>query len=148
MTDKAMISVLEIREQALKWYRVFLRSIVTGEGFFPGDIRFKKIRSSQVLRDFQRIKTGVEELLNNSAAVIGFGYRVELTEVNNRKIGRQKFPTRIYFDDGMGYLKFIRKEKDFRDFLKIKKRLTGELPSIGGWIAQHPFKLTENFDKW
>lgn len=143
-----MITVLEIRDQALKWYGGFLRSIVMGEGFFPRDIRFKKIMSSQVLRDFQPIKTGVEELIKNSAGVIGFGFRVELTEVNNRKIGRQKFPIRIYFDNKLDYLKFIRKEKDFRDFLKIKKRLTGELPSIGDWIAQHPFKLTENIDKW
>jgi hypothetical protein len=143
-----MITVFEIRDQALKWYGGFLRSIVTGEGFFPRDIRFKKIMSSQVLRDFQRIKNGVEELVKNSAAVIGFGYRVESTEVNNRKIGRQKFPTRIYFDNEMDYLKFIRKEKDFKDFVRIKERLSEELPSIGGWIVQHPFKLTENTDKW
>ena len=143
-----MIQADEIREKARKWYPSFLLSYLKGKTFFPKDIRFRKPGSSEILQNYLKIDKEIQNLLAQSKEAKGFGYTVIRTERKNHKLGKQLFPTRIYFETDQDYLKFIRQEKDFETFIKCVELLRTELPQIEDWILQHRSEITGYADRW
>lgn len=143
-----MIQPDGIKKDALRWYNDFLISSIQNVSFFPKDVRFGKIKPSVTLKDFSKIQKEIENLRQESKDSIGYGYRVDFVKRRDQKIGEQFFPGRIYFETKNDYLKFIRKETEFEKFIRITNKIITEIPELKIWIANHPQKVIDNFEKW
>lgn len=143
-----MIQPEKIKQDALRWYMEFLGSTIEGKPFFPKEIRFGKIKPSSTLKEFSTIRKELEILRQCSKDKLGYGYQIEFVKVNDRKIGEQYFPERIFFENSSDYLKFIKKEREFERFGKSSEKILNKFPILKNWIVKHPQKVIENFDKW
>src|SRR5262249_42295755 len=77
-------------------YPAFLKSVVTGDAFFPLEIRFGRPSTTEEWNTLRREITAL--------AQANLGYRVKWDETNTRRWGRQKFPRRVWFEQEADYL--------------------------------------------
>ena len=138
----------EIKKQAERWYRDFLISSIKGEHFFPKDLRFGKVKSLETLENFQKIYKEIQNLRNKSKEQLGYGYLIEFIKRKDQKIGEQLFPNRIYFENETDFLKFINKEKEYKEFKLTINQITNTIPLLQEWILLYPLKVIENLGKW
>lgn len=145
-----MISPVEIKLKALKWWdsQAFLQAYAGGEEYFPRDIPFRKISSREAVENFSTISQAIKLLRERSKENTGSGYNLDLREVNTQKMGRQLFPTRIYFEQQHDYLQFIGKQKEFAAFVKLKALIGEEMPALISWVNQHPVKVLQEEAHW
>lgn len=143
-----MIQPEDIKIKSSRWYLDILSSSVQDKPVFPRDVSFGKIRSNETLEKFSKINKEISNLINESKKEKGYGYCIEFTLRKDRRIGEQYFPTRIYFDNLDDYLKFIRKEKEYRNFILTTQIIIAEIPHLRPWIISNPRKVLENLGKW
>jgi hypothetical protein len=137
-----------INDQARKQYKNFLTSVITRAAFFPLEVRFGKIQAKDTLRNFAQIQQALACLQQHSKEKIGYGYAIDFIERNDQKIGRQKFPDRIYFSGPEDYLKYIHKVKEFQEFVKNLELILSAIPQLQVWVVENPFKIIENEKRW
>jgi hypothetical protein len=144
-----MISPDEIKQQALKWWKPFLQSHVAGQDFFPKSIdRIGKIKSSQVLADFNAVQNQVSELYNYSKTQLGYGYIVKTAEKNFRRTGSHDLPDLIEFDSPDDYIRYVGKTKEWQTFLKNHKLVLEAIPFLKDWILANPDQMTISGKNW
>ncbi len=143
-----MIQPEEIKKKALRWYLKILSSSVQDISFFPKEIQFRKIKANETLENFSQINEKISKLRSGSKEEIGYGYSIELTLKNDRKIGKQLFPTRIYFETLDDYLKFLHKEKEYNGVMQVTQQIIDHIPQLKTWIVANPQKVLNNLDKW
>lgn len=152
---ETMISKDDIRKQAERRFPDFLRSVVTGESFFPLEIRFGK----RVPRgEYHAFAERRNVLLSNASDVISEdgdgaprssdGYIVELARHNSRRYGRQMLPTRIYFEDEVGYAAFLGRNREVRRFREAVSQTRQRLPKLVPWLARYAPHVTPHLDHW
>lgn len=143
-----MIQPEDIKTKSSRWYLDILSSSVQDKPVFPRDVSFGKIRSNETLKNFSKINKGISNLINDSKKEKGYGYCIEFTLRKDRRVGEQSFPTRIYFDNLDDYLKFIHKEKEYRNFVLTTQTIIAEISHLRPWIISNPRKVLENLGKW
>jgi hypothetical protein len=143
-----MITPEEIKKQAERWYKDFLIAAIVGAPFFPKDIRFAKVKASETLTGYRRIKTEIAELINGSRDRLRFGYEVEFAVRRDRKTGDQRFPQRIWFRGEEDYLRFIGKDEEVGAFKRDVKEIVAALPRLRDWALANPLKVIEHAGKW
>jgi len=143
-----LITLDEIKKQAEKAYESFLIAFLKGDHFLPKEIRFGKIRPSETLEKYSHITETIKRLNEHSKEATGYGYTIQYTEVNNRKIGRQFFPQKILFENEADYLRFIDKEKEFAKFKDNVAIIIEGLPALKGWTISNPMKVIDHSAKW
>jgi len=143
-----MIQPEEIKTKASRWYLDILSSSVQGTPEFPKNVPFGKIRASETSKNFSVINEEIKKLKSESKDENGYGYSVEFTIKNDRKIGKQSFPTRIYFEDLTDYLTFIHKEKEYRNFMLAAQQIIADIPQLRPWVISNPRKVLDSLDKW
>ena len=143
-----MIQPEEIKKKALRWYLKVLSYSVQDISFFPKEIQFRKIKANETLENFSQINEKISKLRSESKEEIGYGYSIEFTLKNDRKIGKQLFPTRIYFETLDDYLKFLHKEKEYHNVMQATQQIIDQIPKLKTWIVANPQKVLNNLDKW
>jgi hypothetical protein len=145
-----MISVADIKRHALNvWNRGdVLRSAVTGAPEFPQSLRFKKTGGQHSIDSFAEIRKWVSELNAFSKERVGFGFTVEFTEINHRKLGRQNLPTDIRFDTPEDIARFIGHKRDFQAFLVAHRLTENRNPVLAAWMSEYPMKTVSHLDEW
>ena len=143
-----MIQPEEIKKKALRWYLKVLSYSVQDISFFPKEIQFRKIKANETLENFSQINEKISKLRSESKEEIGYGYSIEFTLKNDRKIGKQLFPTRIYFETLDDYLKFLHKEKEYHSVMQATQQIIDQIPKLKTWIVANPQKVLNNLDKW
>lgn len=139
-----MIDSKIIKEKGLRAWKSYLQSIVTGVPFFPYSIRFSKPTPGEALKNFSMLDGWIKELKGKSKDFLGYGYSVDFSQINNRQIGRQRIPEKIYFETEMDYLKFIEFTKESELFKKSFKLLNSRYPILYDWVLKYPQKLIDN----
>jgi hypothetical protein len=130
----------DISRFCLRKYPAFLRSIVTGETFFPFDIRFGRLSASA---DWNTLRAAIAALCES-----GLGYRVEWVETNTRRWGRQRFPDRVWFQNEEDFLRAIQKSEEIKRY-RAKVDLTREIcPELLPWVAANPTQVVEFEAVW
>jgi len=138
-----MISPEDIRQQALKWWKPFLKSIISGETFFPREIdRIGKPRSGEITGRFDGLQDEIAALYKKSKNETGAGYWVKTAERNFRRTGTHQLPNSIIFETTDDYLDFIRKKTELERFRNNYQLITQTLPQLHGWVFQDPLPLT------
>lgn len=138
----------DIRTKAFRLYKDILSSSVCSTPEFPIFISFGKVKAKDTLNNFSQIRDKIEVLVNESKENKGYGYTVEFIQRNDQKIGIQRFPDKISFETLDDYLKFFRKENEYKRFLQVVQKLTDELPQLLTWAETHSMNILGNLGKW
>jgi hypothetical protein len=140
-----MITPEDIFEKAERKMPDILLAWLEGKEVFPLTIRSDKTLTTTT---FDALNKELSTLLQNSKDIKGFGYRVELKEINTRKLGKQKLPERLVFDVANDYWKYIQKEKQWEQFKDDIFVIRQKLPQLEAWLVNNPLKVIINAGKW
>ncbi len=143
-----MISPEGIRSQAERSYKEFLTRSIERASFFPKEIRFGKVKASETLDQYQRIKDEIKRLIKESRDHVGYGYSIEFITRKDRKTGDQRFPQRIWFEHEDDYLRFIDKEKEYQDFTRDTCSILNNIPVLRDWVLANPLKVIKYTGRW
>lgn len=145
-----MIGVADIKEFARKaWNRGdVLRGAVTGEPQFPLRLRFKKTGGQHAIDSFAEVQSWLSELNASSKESVGFGFTVEFSEVNHRKLGRQNLPSDIRFDTPEDLVRFIGKNKEMNTFLMALEATNERIVEVASWMTKNPMKAVPHLRDW
>ena len=108
------------------------------------------IRSDKTLTavNFETLNRELGLLLQSSKDLKGYGYRVELKEMNTRKLGRQKLPESIIFDEAQDFWKYIGIAKEWMAFQQDVALIRRELPQLEDWLVKNPLKVITAAGNW
>ena len=145
-----MTSWQDIRRQAVRWYPDFLRAELSGAAFFPKPVRYAKLKPARIATRFDAIHQSLVELRQHSKEAQGHGYTVEWEEVNNRTIGRNRFPTAIYVADRPDYLSLLppKLQTHYQQFATAVPRVRGQFPQLESWMLKHVKKVGDYGPVW
>ncbi|MBA3664562.1 MAG: hypothetical protein H0W61_10185 [Bacteroidetes bacterium] len=139
-----MITIIEIKRKSENLYSEYLKSIISGESFFPKTIRSDK----SVSNDFNEMRNELAEVIEHSKDRKSFGYTITYKQVNTRKHKIQSLPEEISFQCATDYLKFLHKEKEAENFKNNANEILTRFPNLIEWIKKYPKKIIENCGKW
>lgn len=145
-----MISINDIKDFANRvWNRGdVLRGSVLGEPEFPLRLRFKKTGGQHAVESFAEVQRWLSELNASSKETRGYGFTVEFSQVNHRKLGRQNLPSDIRFDTPGDIARFIGKQKELDEFLEILRYSEEHNPAITDWMKSNPMKVLPHMQDW
>lgn len=139
-----MITVAEIKKKSENLYIDFLKSIVSGESFFPKTIRSDK----SVSDDFSEMRSELSDIIQQSKDIKNFGYTITYKKVNTKRHGIQSLPESFSFQTELDFLKFLHKEREVDSFrVNINKILTS-FPELIDWVKKYPKKVIDNSHNW
>lgn len=139
-----MITVAEIKKKSENLYSDYLRSIISGESFFPKTIRSDK----SVSNDFNEMRSELSEVIEHSKDRKNFGYTITYKQVNTRKHGVQSLPEEISFETETDFLKFLHKQQEAESFGIIANKILSEFPELAKWLKNYPKKVIESSQNW
>jgi len=139
-----VITVVEIKKKSEHLYSEYLKSIISGETFFPKTIRSDK----SVSIDFNEMRSELAEVIEHSKDRKNFGYTITYKQINTRKHGTQSLPEEISFKSATDYLKFLHKEKEAENFKNNSNEILMQFPDLVKWIKKYPKKVIDNNGKW
>lgn len=120
-----MIDPTQIKKKEIARYTDFLKSLVTGEGFFPFSVPIGKRP-----KDFLTLRDSITQLQKQSKQTLGFGYTLHLETTRTCDHHNQSLPTQIYFDSEQDYLEFIQKEAEVTQFKQDIELIRGTVPEL------------------
>jgi len=139
-----VITVTEIKKKSENLYTEYLKSIVSGESFFPKTIRSDK----SVSNDFGEMRKELAEVIGHSKDNKNYGYTINYKQINTRKHGVQTLPEEISFQTETDYLKFLHKDKEAESFKNNAAFILTQYPALIEWIRKYPLKVIENKENW
>ena len=134
-----MITPDEIREKAFRLFDAAVNAWIAGETgvFFPYRVRC----DLKLGRDLNQTKSEIRALRAHSKATIGYGYRLEETEIASRSLGRDTYPTAVFLDSLEDLMKLARRLDDFRLLASNIELIRKQLPLLAPWITDAWKKL-------
>lgn len=139
-----MITAAEIQKKSERKYEEVLRDSLNGESCFPLEIRSNKVLS----KDFIQMSREIAEVLGGSKDRKGFGYSVISETIKTRQHGIQDIPKSIVYETLNDYLKFIKKEKEFRLMMENYCFIKSEIPQLEPWLKENPKAIINNANVW
>lgn len=135
-----MLSPDQIRDFCQRRFASYLRSLVTGESFFPLEIRFGRPKAGD---DFGKLNREIKAL-----AEADLGYRLEWAERKFRLLGEQKIPSRVWFENEAGFLKILGATRELELFHRNLELTRHECPALLPWLAERAEKMAEYSTEW
>lgn len=135
-----MVQPQQVRNWCEKKYPDFLRSLVSGEPFFPLEINVGHPRPGY---DHDRLDKEVKALAEAS-----LGYHIEWTTRKFRLTGEQRIPARIWFESAQEYLAAIQRTRETEQFCANLNLIRQQCPSLLEWAARNPLKLVATGAIW
>lgn len=139
-----MITVAEIKRKSENLYSEYLKSIISGETFFPKTIRSDK----SVSNDFNEMRAELAEVIEHSKDRKNFGYTITYKQVNTRKHSLQSLPEEISFHSESDFLKFLQKEREAESFKANTSIILSVFPDLMDLLKKYPKKVIENSSYW
>lgn len=90
----------------------------------------------------------IAEVLGGSKDRKRFGYSVVSETIKTRQHGIQDIPKSIVYETLDDYLKFIKKEKEFRLMMENYRFIKSELPQLEPWLKENPKVIINNVNIW
>lgn len=140
-----MLTPDQIRRRALNRYEDFLRSLCTGEPFFPLNVLGGGLAK---LKDFVADRTAIELLRSESKAQIGFGYDITWTERTFNRLGVQTIPATVAFTTQDDYARFLGKLTEIRLFQADYSLISQQFPELIPWAQAKPLKVVAHAREW
>ena len=134
-----MISQKELKQKALRKYKSFLSSKMSGDDFFPLIIPSDK----KLNDDFEKMSSEIKNLLLNSNENKINSYSVVRELRKTQKHGLQSIPTKIQFNNELDFLNYIGKKTEAKTIINTYQTLLGIYPELKTWMIQKPLSLLE-----
>jgi hypothetical protein len=135
-----MLSPAEIRALCERKYPAFLRSVLTGERFFPLKVAIVRPTSTD---DFRKLDAEITTLDKGN-----LGYRIDWEFINTRRYGRQRFPQRVWFDSEAQFLQALGRGAEFEQFRGLLQYTRQHCPELMGWLPANVLRLIEWGPVW
>lgn len=135
-----MLSPADIRAQCERRYAAYLRSLVSGESFFPLQIRFGRPSSTA---EWGALQTEIGALAGSD-----LGYRIDWEEVNTRRWGRQRLPRQVWIDSEVDFLRMLRKQTEVQLFKEQVRATRETCPELEAWMAPNALWMIEHAAVW
>jgi len=117
------------------------RAYIEQKDIFPIEIKLQKVTQKQIQSNFSEILKRNRELKEANLPLI---YK----EVNFKNIGRQLLPISVCFKSLEEYLKFIKKEYEYQEFVALFDYLVSLYPSFKEIFLKKPFLVLEQKKNW
>jgi hypothetical protein len=140
-----MLTPDQIRRRALNRYEDFLRSLCTGEPFFPLNVFGGGLAKP---KDFVADRAAIETLRSESKNQTGFGYEITWEDRNYRRLGTQKVPSTVTFPTQEDFVRFLNKLKEVRGFQSDYGLIQHQFPELTLWVQAKPLKVVAHADEW
>jgi hypothetical protein len=140
-----MLTPDQIRRRAHNRFEDFLRSLCTGESFFPFAV-FGAGMSKVV--DFEADRAAIEALRKHSKEEAGFGYSITWEERNSRRFGLQKIPGELSFETHDDYVRFIGKVTEVRQFQSDYELIRCRCQELLSWVQTKPSRIIAHAGSW
>ena len=137
-----MMSPGEIRQWAQRRYSEWLCSVVTGDPFFPREVRFGRPSTTS---DFDSLKADFEALAKGAGQI---GYLIAWESRATKRWGVQQFPSRVWFEDEHGFLRAIGKASDAIAFRRNLAATQERCPDLVPWLSRYALRMAEAADDW
>ena len=69
-------------------------------------------------------------------------------ERKTKKLGTQSFPASIYFETKEDFEKYLKVEKEVKQFLVDYQKITNSFPELNSWLEKYPKKIIAHSDNW
>jgi hypothetical protein len=134
-----MITPNEIRDKVSRLFDAAVQAWIANETdtYFPYRVRC----DLKVGRDLNKTKSEIRSLRSQSKSAIGYGYRLEETEIASRSLGRDSFPTAVFIDSIEDLMRLIKRHDDFRLLTNNIELIWQRLPLLSSWVENSWKKL-------
>lgn len=139
-----MISPNEIKSKAERKYKRYLQAIINQEDIFPLVITGNKNPSKSI----SEFKKELNELIAFSKDKKGFGYSISYKEIKSKTIGTQSVPSSIFFKTKEDFEKYLKVEKEVKQFITDYNTISSCFPEINPWLEKYPNKVIANSENW
>lgn len=137
-----MMSAQEIREWARRRVPEFLRSVASGEGFFPREVNFGRLPATTA---FETLRDAFAALRSGESSI---GYRVSWEERQTARWGKQLLPVQVWFEDETGFVRATGCGA-LVSALRTSLKLTEEkCPRLLPWAREKARRVAEAGDVW
>jgi hypothetical protein len=140
-----MLTPEQILRRALNRYPDFLRTLCTGEPFFP-----LAVFGAGLVRptDFVTDRAGIELLRKQSKEQKGYGYEITWEKKNFRRFGTQSIPSAVSFQTQDDYAGFLNKQVEIRQFQADYDLIQERCPELNAWVQTKPLKAVAHAGIW
>lgn len=140
-----MLTPDQICRRALNRYEDFLRSLCTGESFFPLNVFGGGLAKP---KDFVADRAAIEALRKQSKEQTGFGYDITWEDRNFRRLGTQTIPSTVAFPTQEDFVRFLNKLKEVRGFQSDYDLIQRQYPELTSWAQAKPLKVVAHAGEW
>jgi hypothetical protein len=140
-----MLTPEQIQRRALNRYPDFLRSLCTGEPFFPLSVFGAGLAKP---KDFLTDRAAIEVLQKQSKEQFGFGYEITWEERNFRRLGMQRIPSVVAFPTQEDYVRFLKKQAEVSQFQADYDLIQKYFPELGVWMQTKPLTVVAHAGVW
>ena len=138
-----MITPVEIRQKAERWYISFLQNWLQNEQFFPRDMG-----AGAVPDNFVDLRSAIEALYRQAKERRGYGYSIVSRFKRMRQHGDQHIPERIVIETQQDFLRLVEKEDEFARFCQDVALIRASMPQLNEWMIRVPQRVIEQHDIW
>ena len=145
-----MITPEDIRKKLLNHWssRRFLKAEMAGVSFFPLSVPFRKPGGRELTDNFVAVKEWLHKLKKGSRKEKGYGYDIEFSAVNHRRLGPQQLPAAITVVDRENFLRLIDKEDEYAGFQNDLELVRKRQPQLVSFFTDKPGRLLEYAGYW
>ena len=140
-----MLTPDQIHRRALSRYPEFLRSLCSGDPFFPLIVFGAGMAKP---RDFTADRDGIRLLQSQSKEQAGFGYDITWKEKTFRRLGAQRIPATVAFTTQEDYVRFLKKQSEVRQFVADCELIQHQCPELRDWVRDRPLKVVAHAGVW
>lgn len=129
-------------KQAERRYPEFLRSLVSGQPFFPMNLVLGK---SGRASNYEKRREELGQLRKDSEAL---GFEVTWETVDERRFGQHERPVQACFHDERSYIKALGKNAEVTRFREECHRILTRFPEWRPWIENHVRVVLRELGNW
>jgi len=132
------------RKQLEHCYKSYLKDIVLGRPFDPVILRGQKNKPANTVDLYKAVSMFQQyEKPEN-----GYGWKIEWEDWSSKKLGRQKWVSRVTVATEEDYLFLLKKEKEADAFKAQLKFLLDWQPSLQSFLAEKPERVLRYQEVW
>lgn len=143
-----MIRSEEIRARALNLWSsgCVLRAWMGQDSLFPLSIVVGETTSGQFTDNWTAVEIWEKELEKKCKCGAGSGYRIEYIEFDHPRLGLQRAPRQLVFDEPTDLIAYLGVQSQFKRFVVLAGEIRRRFPALKAWIETAPTQLLE--EKW
>lgn len=142
-----MFEISILKKQALRLWdnQSIFHGVLSNANLFPLYLSFPAISSRKLMDNFILVRAQISTLIEQCQR---YKLLIQFKEVKHRQLGAQRIPELICFNTLDDYLRFIGKEKEYKQFCSLLTLILSEGLVAKDWLLEHSEKVLHYQDNW